>query len=75
MRSQQVLSALGGGLAGMIQYGNYDKVGSKQFAISRAINIESNNQQHYLDMNFNNATFDEPLEFPFSIPSEYSLNK
>mgnify|MGYP000335801962 CR=1 FL=1 len=74
MRSQQVILN-NNGFAGMIQYGNYSLVSSRKFAISRAININSNNELHYLDMNFNNASFDEELEFPFSIPNSYSLNK
>ncbi len=74
MRSQQVILN-NNGFAGMIQYGNYSIVSSRKFAISRAININSNSELHYLDMNFNNASFDEELDFPFSIPNSYTLNK
>lgn len=74
MRSLQVLSDLGGGLAGVIQFGNYQKVNEKVFALSRAINAQNKGEQHYLDMTFNNASFDETLDFPFSIPADY-VNK
>src|SRR5690606_17012756 len=75
MRSQQVLSLNNDGFAGMIQYGDYSVINSRKFAISRAINIKSKTDLHYLDMNFNNASFDEELDFPFSIPESYTLNK
>lgn len=75
MRTLQVLSQLGGGFTGMIQYGNYSIIDNKKFAISRAINIQNKEDQHYLDMTFNNATFNEVLDFPFSIPESYTLNK
>lgn len=74
MRTLQVLSSLGGGLAGMIQFGNYQKVSNRNFALSRAINVQNKGEQHYLDMTFNNASFDEKLDFPLSIPADY-LNK
>ena len=74
MRTQQVLSTVAGGLAAMIQYGNYDKINNRSFAISRAINVQSRGEQHYMDMTFNNASFDEMVDFPLSIPADY-LNK
>lgn len=70
----QVLS-INGGFAGVIQFGNYTIVSSRKFALNRDININSNNELHHLDMIFNNASFDEPLDFPFTIPGSYSLNK
>lgn len=70
----QVLST-NGGFAGVIQFGNYTIVSSRRFALNRDININSNNELHHLDMIFNNAGFDEVLDFPFAIPDSYSLNK
>lgn len=70
----QVLST-NGGFAGVIQFANYTIVSSRKFALNRDININSNNELHHLDMIFNNAGFDEPLDFPFTIPDSYSLNK
>lgn len=74
IRSLQVLST-NGGFAGIIQFGNYALVSSRKFALNRGIDINSNNELHRLDMNFNNASFDEALDFPFTIPGSYSLNK
>lgn len=70
----QVLST-NGGFAGVIQFDNYTLVSSRKFSLNRAININSNNELHHLDMSFNNASFDEALDFPFVIPDSYSLNK
>lgn len=70
----QMLST-NGGFAGVIQFGNYTIVSSRKFALNRDININSNNELHHLDMIFNNASFDEALDFPFTIPDSYSLNK
>lgn len=73
IRSTQILSRTG--FAGMIQYGNYSMVDSRKFAISRAINFTSKSEPYYVDMNFNNANFDEEMNFPFNIPESYTLNK
>lgn len=74
IHSLQVLST-NGGFAGIIQFDNYTLVSSRKFALNRGIDINSNNELHHLDMSFNNASFDEPLDFPFVIPDSYSLNK
>lgn len=74
IRSQQILSAQNS-FAGLIRYGNYSIINSRKFATSRAINIQNKKELHYIDMNFNNASFDEEMNFPFNIPSSYTLNK
>ncbi len=72
MRSLQMLSVVGkSGVAGMIQYKDYEMISMKKFSNDRVININNNKQLHYLTMSFNNATFDEQLNFPFSVPSSY----
>lgn len=75
MKTLQVLSADQDGFAGMIQYGNYSIINGRKFSISRAINFTAREQPHYFDMNFNNASFDEEMDYPFAIPDSYSLNK
>lgn len=72
MKSLQMLSVVGkSGVAGMIQYKDYETIASKKFSNDRVININNNKQLHYLTMNFNNASFDELLNFPFTVPSSY----
>lgn len=58
---------------GMIQYGNYDLVSGHRFATSRAINLSNVGEPYYLDMNFNTVEFDQPTDFPFTIPKNYTL--
>lgn len=74
IRSQQVLSSTGG-FAGLIRYGNYSLINSRKFATGRAINIQNKGELHYIEMNFNSASFDEEMSFPFNIPDSYTLNK
>ena len=74
LKTLQILSA-NGGFTGVIEFGGYTLVNGRKFAINRAIDINSNNELHHLDMNFSNAGFDEALDFPFVIPDSYTLNK
>jgi len=73
MRSSQLRSKASDGPAAVVQYGNYEPVAGRRFANSRAINIINKGEQYYLDMNFNNASFDQALEFPFSVPKKYTV--
>ena len=75
MRSLQVVTKNGVDFEGLILYNNYSIISDKKFAIDRDINIKSKNELHLLDMTFNNASFDEVIDFPFAIPEGYSLNK
>lgn len=75
MNSLQMIANKGrGSLAGMIQYGAYEKVDSRKFAKDRVINLNSDGMRYYMTMNFNKVSFDEELSFPFSIPSSYRVN-
>jgi hypothetical protein len=60
---------------GMVKYGNYEVVTGRRFATSREVTITSSGAPYYLDMNFNNAEFDKPVEMPFNIPKNYDLKK
>lgn len=73
MRTSQLRTRRNGGPAAIIQYGNYYLQDSRHFADSRAINIVNGNDQYYLDMNFSNASFDQPADLTFSIPKKYTI--
>ena len=73
MRSLQILSKNQNGPTGMIQYGNYNNIEGRNFAESRVINVSNNGEPYYMDMNFSNEEFDKELEFPFSIPKNYTI--
>ena len=60
-------------VACMILYSNYDTLSGRKFSYSRQINFTNkDNSQYYIDMEFKNITFDTPLDFPFSIPKNYT---
>lgn len=58
---------------GMVQYGAYENTNGRKFATERVLTISKGGEPHYLDMNFNKAEFDLPVELPFSIPKNYKL--
>lgn len=58
---------------GMVQYGAYENTNGRKFATERVLTISNGGEPHYLDMNFNKAEFDLPVELPFSIPKNYKL--
>lgn len=72
MRTSQ-LRAKSNGLAAAIQYGNYEQHEGRRFPAGRTINIINKGEQYLLEMDFNSATFDQPLEFPFSVPKKYTI--
>ncbi len=74
LQTLQVMSS-DDGFSGVIYFADYTLVNSRKFSTSRTIDINSANQLHHLDMNFNNASFDEEIDFPFVIPDSYTLNK
>lgn len=60
---------------GMIKFGNYEDIAGRKFATSREVTITNAGAPYYLDMNFSNAEFDQPITLPFSIPKNYELKK
>jgi hypothetical protein len=41
--------------------------------MKRAVNVVNGGEMYYLDMDFNKAEFNQPVDFPFSIPKNYKL--
>lgn len=75
LRTLQMITNNGqGSVAAFLQYGTYEKVQARDFAMRRAININNNGALIYLDMNYSNIEFDEEMRLPFKIPSTYTLN-
>lgn len=58
---------------GMMQYGSYQNTNERKFSTERTLNITNAGEQHYLEMSFNKAEFDQPIEVPFNIPKNYQL--
>jgi len=55
----------------MSEFGSYETIGDRKVSTERVINIQNGEDIYMLDMNFSKVDFDEPLEYPFSIPSSY----
>lgn len=72
IRQQQLKVANGTGTMILMQYGEYGMVNDRRFSSSRVINIQDSTGHHYIDMQFNKAEFDQPVDFSFSIPSRYT---
>jgi hypothetical protein len=70
LRSQELV--IPPDLQSVFQYGDYKQKGSFLFAQSRIINLIVGNAQHYADLNFLSAEFDKPVEFPFTIPKNFT---
>lgn len=73
IRSLQMKMASANGPAGMIQYGRYEEVNRQKFSSSRSINVVNGSDHYYLDMNFGNVELNKELDFPFSIPKNYTV--
>jgi len=67
----QLRSPGAGGPSGAISFSDYQNIGGRKFSMNRNINVVNSGEQHNLEMNFNKAEFDQPVDFPFSIPKNY----
>jgi hypothetical protein len=59
------------GPSGVLQFGDYQKINGNSFPMKRTLNVVNEGELYYLDMDFNKAEFDQPVDFPFSIPKNY----
>jgi hypothetical protein len=57
------------------QYSNYEITNNRRISTNRVLNIQNGNDNYLLEMNFNKSDFDEPLEYPFSIPRNYTVKQ
>lgn len=51
----------------------YQLIGNNKFSTSRTLKVSSGDNKFNATINFNNIQFDQILEFPFSIPSNYPI--
>lgn len=56
-----------------VQYNNYSITDNRHFSMDRTINIRHAGNLYALEMSFVNANFDQPLDYPFSIPRNYTI--
>ena len=72
MRTGQLRTRDPKGPQAMTAYGNYETIGNRRISTSRTLHIQNGNDVYSLDMNFTKVDFDEPLDFPFTIPRSYT---
>jgi hypothetical protein len=60
------------GPGALIKYSEYESYDQKKISTQREIKIQNGNDIYDIDMKFLNASFDSDLEYPFSIPKNYS---
>lgn len=73
IQTLQMRSTVTGGPSGMISFNGYQTLNAKKFPTNRVINVVNGGEQYRLEMNFNKAEFDQPVDFPFSIPKNYKI--
>lgn len=74
IRSAQIMSKKEANAHGVMQMGNYEMATGRKFSTSRSLNMMEGGKMHILDMNFNKVDFDQPVDFPFTIPKKYPIN-
>ena len=56
----------------ILEYGEYENIVEKKISTKRVMNIQNGGDIISVDVKFQNANFDLPLEFPFVIPKNYT---
>jgi hypothetical protein len=60
-------------LHGITQFTNYLLLSGHNFSVNREANIQYGGKQYYLGINFQNAEFDQQLDYPFSVPAKFTI--
>jgi len=75
MRSAQLRTRDVNGPRAMTEYGGYMFIDDRRISTGRVINVQNGNDVYMIDMNFMKIDFDQPLDYPFSIPKNYTLKQ
>jgi hypothetical protein len=75
MRTSQLRTRDPNGPQAMAEYGSYLITNNGKISTGRVLNIQNGNDMYSLDMNFSRIDFDQPLDFPFYIPENYTLKQ
>jgi hypothetical protein len=59
----------------MTEYGSYMVIDNHKISTGRVINVQNGGDIYTIDLNFMKIDFDQPLDFPFSIPDNYTLRQ
>lgn len=61
------------GPTAQIDYSNYEMIDNRKVSAVRAVRVQNADKSFAIDMHFTNAQFDKELDFPFTIPKNYSV--
>jgi Domain of unknown function (DUF4292) len=56
----------------IVELSDYDVANGVKIATNRNVHVQKDNEVYRLHMNFTSYKFNEPLDFPFSIPASYT---
>jgi Domain of unknown function (DUF4292) len=73
LRMAQIRTRRPDGPQAMTEYGSYTTADGRKVSTARVINIQNGADVFSIDMNFQKVDFDEPLDYPFSIPASYEV--
>lgn len=57
----------------MLNYDSYETVEHRKISNNRVLLLLKGTDSYNLEMNFQKTEFDQPMEFPFSIPKNYTI--
>jgi len=69
-----VKSRISNGTQAMIDYNNYEKTSNRKLSINRIVHLQNGVKNYTIEMEMMNPEFDKNLEFPFSMPKNFTLN-
>jgi outer membrane lipoprotein-sorting protein len=75
IRTGQLNTRNPNGPRAMTEYSSYLNTNNGKISTGRALNIRNGDDVYLLDMNFSKIDFDQPLDFPFSIPANYTVKQ
>jgi hypothetical protein len=55
-----------------VKYNGYQNKEGRNFPADRLVTVTSNGEQHLLEMNFSEVSFDKNVDMPFSVPKNFS---
>jgi hypothetical protein len=59
----------------MQEYEGYAVIDHRKISTVRVVHIQNGAKAYYMDLNFSRIEFDQPLDFPFSIPGNYEIKQ
>jgi len=75
MESGLICTHSAGGPNALIRYIHYELLDGRKLSTARTLSVNNGKDNYAAEIDFVNMDFDKPLEFPFSIPKNFSEKK